>query len=336
MAGVVDHSGVNPRFINLASAALGAEARSATDEFFGAKDRLLKDSPAVSRPGEYDENGKWMDGWESRRRRGPGHDSCVIRLAAEGTIYAVDIDTTHFTGNYPHAASLEAARLSADPDENTNWSELLPPRALQGNHHHLIQVDSAAPWTHLRLNIFPDGGVARLRVHGTPAKLPQPSTPNGLIDLASALAGTHIAAWNDAHFGKPQYLLLPNVAMRMEDGWETRRRREPGNDWTILTLGHAGTIERVEIDTTQFKGNYPDQASLQAAYLPGMDDAATIPLSLYWPLLLPQQKLGPHQLHSFTKQVVALGPVTHVRFNIFPDGGVNRLRLFGRPVLNQS
>jgi allantoicase len=331
MTGVVDHGAVDPRFINLASAALGATVLSVSDEFFGPRDRLLKDSPPVFRPGEYDENGKWMDGWETRRRRGPGHDSCVIRLAAGGTIHAVDIDTTHFTGNYPYAASLEAAQCAADPDESTAWNELFSSRALQGNSHHVIPLDSPVAWTHLRLNIFPDGGIARLRVYGTPAHLPEPGQ-DGLINLASALSGTHIAAWNDAHFGKPQHLLLPGVGARMEDGWETRRRREPGNDWTILALGHAGMVERVEIDTTQFKGNYPDQASLQAAYLPGMDDAATIPLSLYWTHLLPLQKLGPHRLHRFKKEVADLGPITHVRFNIFPDGGVNRLRLFGLPV----
>jgi allantoicase len=330
MSGSVNEAQVDPRFINLASAALGAVAISATDEFFGPKDRLLNDAQPVSIPGKYDENGKWMDGWESRRRRGPGHDACVIRLAVPGTIRAVCIDTSHFTGNYPHAASLEALTSADDPGEDAAWSKLIPPHALKGNHQHVLPVDNPSAWTHLRLNIFPDGGIARLRIYGTPAHLPEPGS-DGLIDLASALSGTHIAGWNDAHFGKPQYLLLPKVGERMEDGWETRRRREPGNDWTILALGHAGTIERVEIDTSQFKGNYPDRASLQAAYLPGMDDAATIALSLYWPHLLKPQKLGPNRLQRFSKEVLSLGPVTHVRFNIFPDGGVNRLRLFGRP-----
>lgn len=330
MTEILDREGVSRRFVNLASAALGAASVAASDEFFGAKERLLKDEPAIFLPGEYDENGKWMDGWESRRRRGPGHDHCIVRLAAAGHIHAVDIDTSHFTGNYPHAASLEAARCLGEPNEETAWTELLAPVALQGDKHRLLPVDSAAAWTHLRLNIYPDGGVARLRVYGRPADLPAPGA-DGLIDLASALAGTRIAACNDAHFGKPENLLLPGVGARMEDGWETRRRREPGNDWTILALGHAGTIERVEIDTSQFKGNYPDRASLQAAFLPGMDDAAAVPLSLYWPHLLEPQKLGPNRRHAFTAEVAALGPVTHVRFNIFPDGGVNRLHLFGRP-----
>jgi allantoicase len=317
------------RFINLASAALGAKAISATDEFFGAKERMLSDEAPVFIPGKYDENGKWMDGWETRRRRGTGHDHCIVRLAVPGAIHAVDIDTTHFTGNYPYAASIEAAMTGADPDDGTAWTEILAAHQLGGDTHNPVELKVDGIWSHIRFNIFPDGGVARLRVYGTPAAKPSPDR-DGLIDLASALSGTRIIAWNDAHFGRPENLLLPGVGARMEDGWETRRRREPGNDWTILALGHAGSIEKVEIDTAQFKGNSPDQASLQAAFLPGMEDSATVPLSLYWPVLLQPQKLKAHRLHRFTKEIVDLGAVTHIRFNIFPDGGVNRLRLFGR------
>jgi allantoicase len=325
-----DGGKIGSRFINLASAALGAKALKATDEFFGAKERMLSDDPPVFVPGKYDENGKWMDGWESIRRRGPGHDSCIVRLAAPGHIYCVDIDTTHFTGNYPHAASLDAIRSDIDPDENASWTQLLPPYRLGGNANHLIELRSGDVWTHVRLNIFPDGGIARLRVYGRP--VPAPSASAGLTDLGAALSGGYIAACNDAHFGTPQNLLLPGVGARMEDGWETRRRREPGNDWAIVVLGRPGVLKRIEIDTSQFKGNYPDRASLQGAYLPGMEDAATIPLSLYWPELLPSQKLGPHRLHTFTDEIAAASPITHVRFNIFPDGGVNRLRLFGQPM----
>ncbi len=316
------------RFINLASAALGAKAISATDEFFGAKERLLNDDAPVFIPGKYDGNGKWMDGWESRRRRGEGHDSCVVQLAAPGVIHCVDIDTTHFTGNYPHAASIDAALTTDDPAD-ADWVEILPPRALDGNSQNTVELGDKRTWSHLKLHIYPDGGVARLRVQGMPTRIPA-ADANGLLDLACALSGTRAVAWNDAHFGRAQNLTLPGVGLRMEDGWETRRRREPGNDWSIFALGHPGTIERVEIDTSQFKGNYPDQASLQAAYLPGMDDAAVIPLSLYWSVLMPPQKLQADQVHRFTKQIAALGAVTHVRFNIIPDGGVNRLRLLGR------
>ncbi|MGA7326925.1 MAG: allantoicase, partial [Rhodomicrobium sp.] len=239
---------VASRFINLASAALGAKAIAASDEFFGAKERLLQDEAPVFISGKYDENGKWMDGWESRRRRGPGHDSCIVRLAASGTLHAIDVDTTHFTGNYPHAASIDAALTETDLPGETAWKQIVAPQTLQASRHHLIKIKDRGPWSHLRLNIYPDGGIARLRAYGMPDALPAPDE-DGLVNLASALSGAHAVAWNDAHFGKPQHLLLPGVGARMEDGWETRRRREPGNDWTIIALGRPGTIERVEIDT---------------------------------------------------------------------------------------
>lgn len=314
--------------INLASAALGAVALWASDEFFAAKDRMLSPLDPVFVPGKYDDNGKWMDGWESRRRRGPGHDSCIIRLACPGRLAQADIDTTHFTGNYPKAASLEACLLTGDPDDATVWTTLVPPADLQGNGHNPFDIADGRTWSHVRLNIFPDGGVARLRVFGDPR--PAPVVGNGPMDLAAALNGGRVVVCNDAHFGDPRNLLLPGVGARMEDGWETARRREPGNDWTIVALACPGMIERIEVDTSQFKGNYPDRCSIQAAHCPGMADAALVPQSLFWPELLPSVKLEADRAHVFAAELHAVGPVSHVRFNIFPDGGVNRLRLFGR------
>ena len=316
--------------INLASAALGAAALSASDEFFGARHRLLSHLDPVFVPGKYDDNGKWMDGWESRRKRGPGHDHCVIRLACPGRLYRADIDTAHFTGNYPKAAGLEAACCpDDDPSAATPWTPILAPVELQGNSHNIHAISDERVFTHVRLNIYPDGGVARLRLLGTPDI---PPAADGLTDLAAALNGGRALACNDAHFGDARNLLLPGLATRMEDGWETARRREPGNDWVLIALGRAGTLTRIEVDTSQFKGNYPDQCSLQAAFAPDLPAAALVPQSLFWTEVMGPRKLGPDQFHAFTDGLTALGPVSHVRFNIFPDGGVNRLRLFGLPL----
>jgi allantoicase len=315
--------------INLASASLGAAVLSANDEFFGAKERLISDATPVFIPEKYDDNGKWMDGWETRRRRDAGHDHLVLRLATAGSLRAICIDTAHFTGNYPHAASIEGALCDGDPDDDTIWSPILKPTALRGDHLHIFEVKAEGAYSHLRLNIFPDGGVARLHAYGRPLRPPKPDA-DGLIDLASALSGTRVIACNDAHYGDPSNMLLPGIAPRMEEGWETRRRREPGNDWAILALGYAGTIKRVVIDTTEFKGNYPESASIQAIFAPGLDDAAAIPSSIFWKELLRSQKLGPHREHRFEAELALHEPVTHVRLNIFPDGGVNRLRLFGQ------
>jgi allantoicase len=323
-----------PQPLNLASAALGAEAIAASDEFFGARDRLLSDAAPVFIPGKYDENGKWMDGWESRRKRGPGHDWCVVRLATPAHLSALEIDTSHFTGNYPAAASVEAVNLPAgqDPDgapENLQWAPLLPASPLDGNSQARFDLPPSGPWTHLRLSIYPDGGVARLRAYGTVASPPL-AAADGLCDLVAALGGGRVIACNDAHFGQPGNVLLPGLGARMEDGWETRRRREPGHDWLIIALAQPGIIERAEVMTQNFKGNAPAACSLHGAWAPTMADQATVPQSMFWPELLPITPLGANQSHSFTLTGPATA-VTHVRFSIHPDGGINRLRLWGTP-----
>ena len=319
------------RFVNLADSRLGAVALAASDVFFADRKRMLDPAPAAFVPGKYDANGKWMDGWESRRRRGPGHDWCIVRLARPGIVHGVDIDTSHFTGNYPPAASIEACHLDAgDPGPSTTWSPLLPTVALRGNSHHYHAVDTGAVASHLRLNIFPDGGVARLRVHGTPVFAPQ-ADADGLVDLASALNGATVVAANNEHFGRAATLLLPGRGADMGDGWETRRRREPGNDWCIVALARPGTIEAVEVDTAHFKGNFPERCALRAAFVEGGSIASIVAQAMFWPPLLPPQALQMDHQHHFRDPLLPHGAVSHVRFDIFPDGGVSRLRLRGRP-----
>jgi len=318
--------------VNLADARLGAQALSTSDDFFAAKERMLNPEPAVFVPGKYDTNGKWMDGWESRRKRGPGHDWCIVRLARAGTVVGVDLDTSHFTGNFPPAASIEACRLDAgDPDAATAWSPLLPAENLGGNRHHYFPIDGGAACTHLRVNLFPDGGLARLRVYGTPVFDPRATDADGLIDLVSALNGGSVVAANNQHFGAAASLLLPGRGVNMGDGWETRRRREPGNDWCILALARAGTIEAIEVDTAHFKGNYPDRCSIQAAAVLGGTPESLVTQAMFWPVLLPEQKLRMDHQHPYRNEILPHAAITHVRFNIFPDGGVSRLRLRGRP-----
>lgn len=314
--------------INLADPRLGAEAIACSDDFFAPMERLLQPQAAIFVPGKYDANGKWMDGWESRRKRVAGHDWCVVRLARPGRIAGVDIDTSFFTGNYPPAASLDGCPEGADPALAESWETLLPATPLQGNQHHLIAISSTACYSHLRLNNLPDGGVARLRVYGRPAGAPI-AGEDGLIDLVAALNGGYPVAWNDAHFGVAANLLLPGRGVDMGDGWETRRRREPGFDWCIIALGQPGTIRSIEVDTAHFKGNFPDRCSLQAAYAPGLSDQALIAQAQFWPSLLPETKLQADHIHTFLDDIAALGTVTHIRLNLHPDGGVSRLRLWG-------
>jgi len=319
---------------DLASPRLGGRTLHASDDFFADVSRLLNPAPAQFVPGRFDANGKWMDGWESRRKRSAGHDWCLVRLGCRGVIRGFDVDTSHFTGNYPPAVSIEAAVCDRDDVDAllaAAWSEILPATALGPDSHHLLESASSAAWTHLRVNIYPDGGMARLRVYGRPVGGLEAARPGERVDLVALANGGRAVAWNDASFGSAvSNLLLPGAARDMGDGWETRRRREPGNDWCVLELGAPGTIERIEVDTAFFKGNYPDRCSLQAASVSGGTDRSLTTQSMFWPVLLPEQKLSMDAMHAFTEQIGPLGPVTHVRFNIFPDGGVSRLRLWGK------
>ncbi|HUR42658.1 MAG TPA: allantoicase [Aestuariivirga sp.] len=313
--------------INLASPRLGAKAVYATDDFFADKSRMLADASPTFDPAKYDSNGKYMDGWESRRRRGGGHDFCIVKLGVPGIIHGADIDTSHFTGNFPPSASLDACIADGDPDPKAAWTEILAPVSLGPSAHHFHAISSAKAWTHIRLNIYPDGGVARLRIYGEPIPSWEGKDRKGLYELSLATNGGRIVSYNNAHYGTVWTLLTLGRGLNMGDGWETRRRREPGNDWIIVKLGAAGIVEKVEVDTCHYKGNYPDRCSLQAAHVA----LATGDEGMGWPELMGEQKLQADHIHTFAGDVIAkLGPVNHVKLNIFPDGGVSRLRIFGR------
>ena len=318
--------------IDLAQPRLGTEIVSCTDDFFAACDRMLKPEEPVFIDGKFDANGKWMDGWETRRRRHAGFDSAVIKLGQPGTLYGVDIDTSHFTGNYPPAASLEACYSEQNPDENSEWEELIPASNLSGDKHHYIEIHNDNVWTHLRLNIFPDGGIARLRVYGHIFCDWENRDQQLTYDLAAMENGGRAIVWNDAHFGHGSNLIAPGKAVNMGDGWETRRRREPGNDWCIVELGHRGTVEEVLLDTAFFKGNFPDRFSLQAADISTAIDESLVTQSMFWQELLPQQKLQMDREHNYSKELLNIGPVSHIKLNIYPDGGVSRLRVIGKLV----
>ncbi len=317
------------RYINLAEPRLGAEAIFATDEWFADKARMLKPEPGVFIPGKFDDNGKWMDGWETRRKRTEGYDYCIVKLGKSGTIRGVDIDTSNFTGNYPPAASLDACYSYDGNVDEAEWVEILPSVSLNGDSHHFHAIEDQTSYSHVRLNIYPDGGVARLRIYGEPQCNWDQRDPADQVDLLAIENGGRAVTCNDEHFGSIMNLNMPGRGINMGDGWETRRRREPGNDWAIMELGHAGVIEAVQIDTAHFKGNYPDQCSIQAAYMKGGTEQSLVTQSMFWQEVLPPQKLEMDAIHDFAEKVKAIGPVTHVRINIIPDGGLSRVRLFG-------
>ncbi|MGA2779159.1 MAG: allantoicase [Steroidobacteraceae bacterium] len=318
------------RHINLADARLGAVTLAPSDEFFAPVERMLQAGDPQWRAGVYDAHGKWMDGWETRRRRGSGFDHCVVRLAAPCTLALLEIDTRYFTGNYPPFASVQACRVTGAPDDATVWADLLPRVSLEGNHRNFFELESTGIWTHLKLNIYPDGGVARLRAYGSVHR-DWSSAGRDLVDLTAALNGGLALACSDEHYGSMHNLLLPGRGASMGDGWETRRRREPGYDWAILRLGRAGRIQSIEVDTAHFKGNFPHEVSVNATLLTGDASGNLSSESMYWPVLLEPRLLQADHVQKFSKELRDLGTVSHVRVNIHPDGGLSRVRLFGHP-----
>ena len=331
-----DHSSATfTSLADLASARVGGRAIAANDDFFAARSNLVRLEPPVFVPGKFTTRGKWMDGWESRRRRAPGHDWCVVQLGIRGRIVGVDVDTSFFTGNHPPHCSIDAldsSRPVAKPLAGTHgppWTTILARTALRADAHNLLEIaDASRPWTHLRLNIYPDGGVARLRAYGEAVvDWTGLRSAGRSIDLAAIQHGGLVLAASDMHFGAKDNMIMPGRARNMGDGWETRRRRGPGHDWAIVRLGAPGRITRVEIDTNHFKGNYPDSASLEGCFAPGASlDALG---AAAWSELLPQTKLKPHHRHFFAREPPPHDRVSHVRLNIFPDGGISRLRVHG-------
>ena len=323
--------------VDLAAERLGGAVLYANDDFFAPKENLLKASAPVFREGEYTDRGKWMDGWESRRRRTPGYDWCIIRLGLPGRLHGVVVDTSYFKGNYPESCSLEACALDGQPDveqlldESVEWTEVLPVSQLSGDSQNPFPVSHFSRVTHLRFKIYPDGGVARLRVYGEVLPDWARIKRAGLIDLASVEHGGRVLMSSDMFFGHRHNLIMPGRAVNMSDGWETRRRRGPGHDWVIIKLGARASVEQIEVDTSHFKGNYPESCSLEGCDAQGdavgLDEDALIHLA--WSELLPRSTLQAHTRHLFADELKHVSALTHVRFNIYPDGGVSRLRVYG-------
>jgi allantoicase len=318
--------------VDLAAARVGGKVLAANDEFFAPKEGLIADGDPVWDPDKYTARGKWMDGWETRRRREPGHDWAILRLGIPGLIRTVIVDTRHFTGNFPESAAVEAIDLPGTPDlvelarDPSRWTEIVSRRALRGDTRNEFEAAPMGRATHARLVIHPDGGVARLRLFGDPVP------PDGLldgeteVDLAALTNGARAIDCSDRHYSSPNRMLLDGRAKGMWDGWETRRRRGPGNEWAVIRLAGRGSVNRIEFDTTHFKGNAPGSVGVEGIDAGG---AAIGTLRLAdWSPLLPEQPVTPDHRHVFDD--LEGGPFTHLRVNIHPDGGVARFRARGR------
>lgn len=318
---------------NLASERLGGKALLCSDDFFAEKENLLKPGRGIFVADKYTDRGKWMDGWESRRKRTSGNDWCIIQLATSGKIHGLDIDTNHFLGNHPPFASIDACNISSNDKidfEKIEWKEILPKSPLQPGSQNFFEVADRNVYTHLRLNIYPDGGVARLKVYGEVFKDWSLIDKNEVIDLAAAINGAKSVLCNDMFFSHMDNLIMPGRGVNMGDGWETKRNRTPNNrDWVIVRLAHKGMIEKILVDTCHFKGNYPDSCLIEGCNISQEEEKNLNKEKIKWSTILPQSKLKADHEHYFEKEIISKESFTHVRLNIFPDGGVSRMRLFG-------
>ncbi len=323
------------QFTDLASGRLGGKVLYATDDFFAEKENLIKPARGIFSADKYTDHGKWMDGWESRRKRTPGHDWCVIELATTGRIKGFDIDTNFFLGNHPPFVSIEAVNIDDAStikdwtDTSICWEEILPTSHLDPGSQNFYESNSDKIYSHIRLHIYPDGGVARLKVFGEAYKDWAKVSGDEEIDLAAAINGGKALICNDMFFSSMSNLIMPGRGINMGDGWETKRNRTPGNcDWVILKLAKQGYIERIIVDTHHFKGNYPDSCSIETCVSDNDDEVLNN--KVLWQTILPPQKLMADNEHEFQKEIIYTEKSSHVRLNIFPDGGVSRLRLFGK------
>ena len=305
---------------DLASRVLGGSVVWATDESFAERQNLILPGPATFDPDAFGHRGKVYDGWETRRRREPGHDAAIVRLGVPGIVRGIVVDTAWFTGNFPPEVSVEAAEVPGYPCTaellDAEWQSIVARVAIKGDIENVFAVSSRRRWTHVRLSIYPDGGVARLRVHGEP--LPDPAlSSDGLLDLAAAENGGRVVDCSDMFYGSPSNLIAAGAAHDMRDGWETARRRDAGNDWVVVALAGEGRVRIAELDTSYFLHNAPGWARLRGRTAD----------SLEWFDLLPRTRLQPDTRHRF--RLADAAPATEVRLDIYPDGGLARLRLFG-------
>jgi len=318
--------------IDLAQPRLGSKVIFKTDDFFASAHRIINPALPLFKEGLFDKNGKWMDGWESRRKRISGHDFLIIKLGKPGSISKVDIDTSHFNGNQPSMISLEGCNSKSKNLKDLKWKTIIRKKKTKANSHHLFNISSKSIFTHIKLNIFPDGGVARLRLYGNIFK-ENNNFVNKTINLASLLNGASVIACNNEHFGKAENILAPGKAKNMGDGWETRRRRDKGFDWLILNSINGKKIDKIEISTHHFKGNFPSHCSLQAAFISNKKSSSSIVKnSSKWKFLMNKVNLSANKTHKFKNRLMKDNKINFIKINIFPDGGISRFKIFGKSI----
>lgn len=339
-------SGTSPDFEHcpdLANRQLAGSVIWASDESFAERENLIMAHDPEFAPALFGNKGKVYDGWETRRRRHDeiGHnDAAIIRLGVPGYIRGVIVDTSWFTGNYPPQFAVKgiciddyrpAEEIAALPDNE--WFDLVEPTDAQGDTKHAISINPGSTAgqtrvTHVKLIMIPDGGIARLRVHGIPA--PNPQFLGSTVDLAAIEHGGWVTECYNMFYSSPNQILSLGRAINMGGGWENARRRDGGNDYVVVRLAGEGTPEFVEIDTSYFVFNAPGDIRLTGWNAHSDDDSGEEKTPAEIIELVPKCRVLPGTRHRFAVEGAAQGrPITHIRLDVYPDGGLARLRVFG-------
>eukprot|EP01132_Coremiostelium_polycephalum_P004317 gene4317-5403_t len=339
---------ITPSFVNdyaeLLSDKVGGSVLGCSDQWFAPCVNLIKHTPPVWDAQKFVDTGKWMDGWETRRHN-PDHDWAILKLGISGIIKGFEIDTAYFTGNYPPFASIEAICDDSEPtfeqlSNSAKWTEILHKSDLTASNKHFFKCDSTQRWTHLKFHIYPDGGVARLRVFGVVSRDWSLLIPGELVDLAAIENGGVVVDVSDNHYGGKFNIIMPGRAINMGDGWETRRSRGTGDrhDWLIVKLGAIGSVKRIEVDTNWFKGNFPTNCSIEGYLSPsGVESVDLLPSDIKWTEILPKTPCTAHHRHFFQRELTdTTSKFSHIRLKIYPDGGVSRLRIHCHPDIPSS
>ncbi|CAI6335072.1 unnamed protein product [Periconia digitata] len=325
------------KYTDLISAPLGSEIVSFSDEWFAAASNLITPTPPIRKPGVFVHSGAWYDGWETRRHNTEPADWVVIKLGvASGKVAGVEIDTAFFNGNHAPEIAVEGYFAKSEEEEKElasasfqKWETILSKQECGPSQRHgwaLPNITEKA-YTHVRLLMYPDGGIARFRLYGVAVPV-FPQSPGAIFELSATVMGGVATSCSDQHFGTKDNLLLPGRGKDMGDGWETKRTRGEHVDWTIVKLGSRGEIDHIIIDTAHFRGNFPQKVQVFAGEFteePSHDDAK-------WVEILEPQKSGPDKEHDYKSELKAVQGkgYTHAKLVIIPDGGVKRFRVFGK------
>ena len=320
-------------YLNLIDLALirnGAEIISFSNDFLGQAENLLKSEPINYDENLYDENGKIYDGWGSKRSRNiDNEDWVIIKLGNIGKINLINIDTTFFSNNSPMFVSLEGVLLDKEEifeEDNIKWQTILKPVNVQPDKQNIFFIEENKSINYVRLRIYPDGGISRLRLFGVPDLIESEES----LDYASIINGGKVILSSDTYYGHMNNLIKPHVPLNSNDGWGTMRRRNDGNDWIIVKLGKTINLEEILINTQHFIGNFPEFCKVES-----LNDIKLTDLEVFktkkWQLLRDDYKMFAGHEHRITK-FEHNDQVSHIKISIYPDGGISRVKIIGKHI----